>query len=162
LSHNNAKKLGHISVASKTIQDRRAPKVVPGGRKLHDYVNTYFHARNPMMYVILMQQDHLYLTVLRINTDILDLPNVVITDSNTAGDYAIFHASPRGLAIVDRELTFAIDWTHPDQIEYFRRKSAKCAEVLFLIEYPLNIYSGLMFPVRKQKPHLKRLALIFL
>ncbi|MBM4275970.1 MAG: DUF4433 domain-containing protein, partial [Deltaproteobacteria bacterium] len=85
LSHNNAKKLRHISVASQTIQDRREPKVVPGGRKLHDYVNTYFHARNPMMYLILRQQDHLKLTVLRIDTDILDLPNVVITDGNAAG-----------------------------------------------------------------------------
>ena len=130
LSHNNAKKLRHISVASQTIQDRREPKVVPGGRKLHDYVNTYFHARNPMMYLILRQQDHLKLTVLRIDTDILDLPNVVITDGNAAGDYAIFRPSPMGLAIVDKELTFAINWTHPDPIEYFRRKSAKCAEVL--------------------------------
>jgi hypothetical protein len=130
LSHNNAKKLGHISVASQTIQDRRDPKVVPGGRKLHDYVNTYFHARNPMMYLILKQQDHLNITVLRINTNILEFPNVVITDGNAAGDYTIFRASSRGLAIVDKELTFAINWTHPDAIEYFRRKSAKCAEVL--------------------------------
>ena len=27
-------------------------------------------------------------------------------------------------------MTFAENWTHPDPIEYYRRKAAKCAEVL--------------------------------
>ena len=37
---------------------------------------------------------------------------------------------PAGLEIVDRALTFADDWTDPDRIQYFRKKSAKCAEIL--------------------------------
>ena len=31
---------------------------------------------------------------------------------------------------MNRELTFAEYWTSPDQIDYWRRKAAKCAEVL--------------------------------
>jgi hypothetical protein len=34
------------------------------------------------------------------------------------------------LAIVDHARTFAEYWTHPDYIEQYRRKAAKCAEVL--------------------------------
>ncbi len=37
---------------------------------------------------------------------------------------------PRGLSIVDKDMTFAEYWTHPDPFEAMRRKSAKCAEVL--------------------------------
>src|SRR5437763_55478 len=33
-------------------------------------------------------------------------------------------------AIVNRDLTFADFWADPDRIQYFRKKSAKCAEVL--------------------------------
>ncbi len=32
--------------------------------------------------------------------------------------------------MVDKELVFAERWTDPDPIAYYRRKSAKCAEVL--------------------------------
>lgn len=41
-----------------------------------------------------------------------------------------FGAGAAGLAIVDRALTFAPFWTDQNPIEYYRRKSAKCAEVL--------------------------------
>jgi hypothetical protein len=112
LSHKRAKKITHNSVAMEVIQERREKKVVPGGRPLQDYVNLYFHARNPMLYVL--QSRH------------VDL----ITDSNASSDYARFVPAPRGLSIVDKEMTFAEYWTHPDPFEAMRRKSAKCAEVL--------------------------------
>ncbi|MGB9616904.1 MAG: DarT ssDNA thymidine ADP-ribosyltransferase family protein, partial [Desulfomonilaceae bacterium] len=50
LSYNQAKREKHQSVAMDDIQDRRARVVVPRGRKLHEYVNLYICARNPMMY----------------------------------------------------------------------------------------------------------------
>ncbi len=73
---------------------------------------------------------HLDLCVLQVSTGVLDLPGVVITDMNASSNYARFAAAPGGLSIVDRNLTFAEDWTDPDQIQYYRKKSAKCAEVL--------------------------------
>jgi hypothetical protein len=70
------------------------------------------------------------LCVLAISPDVLDLEGVVVTDGNASGDYVRFGAAPSGLQIVNRELTFAEYWTDPDTIQYYRKKSAKCAEVL--------------------------------
>ncbi|MEW6667883.1 MAG: DUF4433 domain-containing protein [Thermodesulfobacteriota bacterium] len=102
--------------------------VVPGGRKLHEYVNLYICARNPMMYK--RQAQHQNLCVLRIASEIIDLAGVVITDGNASGAYARFSAAPKGLTIVDRDRTFAEYWTDPDEIIEWRKKAAKCAEVL--------------------------------
>jgi ssDNA thymidine ADP-ribosyltransferase, DarT len=49
LSHAEAKKITHLSVALQAVQDKRDAKRVPGGLPLHEYANVYFHARNPMM-----------------------------------------------------------------------------------------------------------------
>jgi hypothetical protein len=110
------------------IQDRRAKVTVPGGRKLHDYVNLYICARNPMMYK--RQAQHQEICVLTISPNIIDLPGVVVSDRNASSDYAIFKAAPGGLSIVNREWTFAEYWTDADQIIEWRKKAAKCAEVL--------------------------------
>ena len=128
LSHQSVEKITHDSVAMQEIQDRRAKVIVPGGRRLHEYVNLYICARNPMLYK--RQAKHAELCVLRISPEVLDLPGVVVTDANASSPYVRFAAAPRGLNIVNRESTFAEYWTDPDPIQYFRRKSAKCAEVL--------------------------------
>ena len=46
LSHESAGKLMHHSVAMQPMQERRDVKTVPGGLRLHQYANLYFHARN--------------------------------------------------------------------------------------------------------------------
>ncbi len=68
--------------------------------------------------------------MLRVSPDVLDLPGVVVTSGNASSRWVRFGAGAAGLSIVDRALTFAEWWTHQDEIEYFKRKSAKCAEVL--------------------------------
>jgi hypothetical protein len=128
LSHVRAARVMHTSVAMQEIQDRRADVRVPGGRKLHEYVNLYICARNPMLYKRLSEREQL--CVLSVSPDVLDLPGVAITDGNASGNYVRFAGGSGGLAIVNRDLTFADDWTDPDRIQYFRKKSAKCAEVL--------------------------------
>ncbi len=129
LSHNGARGLGpHCTIAKPEVQNLRARIKVPQGLPLHDYVNLYICARNPMLF--LRKAQHATLSVLRIGTAVLDLAGVVITDQNAASDYVRFVPSPDGLSIVDRDLTFAEYWTHEDQIEFWRHKSIKCAEVL--------------------------------
>jgi hypothetical protein len=128
LSHARATEIPHVSVAMPEIQDIRATKVVPQGRPLHEYVNLYLHARNPMMWV--RKEQHEQLCVIRVSADVLDIEDAVITDQNASSKYVRFAPAPDGLAIVDRERTFAEDWRHPDQITYWRQKSMKCAEVL--------------------------------
>jgi ssDNA thymidine ADP-ribosyltransferase, DarT len=129
LSHNQVRKLKHRSVAMQEVQDLRAQKVIPGGMRLHDYGNLYVCARNPMMYK--RKGEHDGLCVLSVSTDVLDIAGTVITDQNAAGRYVRFAASPEGLSHVNKDLTFARDWRHPDdQIAAWRHKAAKCAEVL--------------------------------
>lgn len=128
LSHERASRVSHDSVAMQEIQDLRAKVVVPGGRRLHEYANLYVCGRNPMSYK--RRSRHAELCVVRVSPAVLDLPGVVVTDGNASSLYVRFANAPDGLRIVDRELTFAGSWTDPDPIQYFRRKFAKCAEIL--------------------------------
>jgi hypothetical protein len=128
LSHDGAAGLPHSSVSMQDMQDRRAKVVIPGGRRLHEYANLYICARNPMLYKRLAYRDSL--CVLSVNTSILDAPGVVVTSANAASEYVRFAPAPEGLRMVDRDLVFAEYWTDSDQIQYFRRKAFKCAEVL--------------------------------
>jgi len=128
LSNHGCKTHKHLSVAMSEIQDKRARIRVPGGKPLHEYVNLYICARNPMLFK--RKDVHEDLCVLRVSPDVLDLPDVVVSDSNAVSEYARFASAPKGLVIVDKELTFAEYWTDPDPIQKFRKAAKKCAEVL--------------------------------
>ena len=74
---------------------------------------------------------HRDLAVLRVSTDVLDLPGAVIADRNAASNIVRFAPSPGGLSRLDYGKIFATYWTHPDDpIEEMEHKSIKCAEVL--------------------------------
>lgn len=129
LSHKRAKRIAHKSVALDVIQDRRKNKVVPGARPLHDYVNLYFDARNPMLY--LRRDKHAEICILRVDSSVMEFPGVVIADRNASSGYARFYAYPEGLRFIDREVVYAEYWTHPDDpVLEMEHKSKKCAEVL--------------------------------
>ena len=129
LSHRRAAAVAHESVAMSQIQARRARIRVPSGRPLHEYVNLYFHARNPMMSK--RRAQHATLCVLRVSTNVLDLLDVVIADRNASSDHVRWLAAPDGLDRLDHGTIFAEYWTHPgDQVAEWRHRSAKCAEVL--------------------------------
>ncbi len=153
LSHNRAKRVRHESVAMKEIQDRRARVTVPAGKTLHDYVNLYIYARNPMMYK--RRTEFRELCVLRVSPDVIDLPGVVITDGNACGEYVRFSAAPKGLAIVDRNWTFADDWRDPDPIQYYRKKTAKCAEVLVPDKVAPHFITGAFVACREARTTLE-------
>ena len=123
-----AKRLPSESLAMPEIQERRASRSVPRGRSLHDYAPLYICARNPMLYK--RRSKHMRICVLQISTDVLDQPGVVIADGNAASDYTAFWRSPDGLAKVDRDAVFMVDWRDPNRIIYWRNKNTKCAEVL--------------------------------
>ena len=128
LSHERAKVLSHRSVAMQEVQDLRDKKRVPGGLRLHQYANLYFHARNPMLYK--RKDDAARLCVLRISTDIRHEKGVVFTDCNAASGYVRF-LHPSQARLLDVDATFALDWRHPgDVIAEIRHRSQKCAEVL--------------------------------
>ena len=128
LSHSRAARIRHSSIANKQVQARRAPSKIPNGLALHDYVNTYFDARNAMMYDVRDDRDdHV---VLRVSPDILDLPGVVVSDGNAACFGTVFYPAPAGLANLDEARVYARYWTHPDYWEYLERKRQRQAEGL--------------------------------
>ncbi len=94
LPYNRARELPHCSVAMRKMQQRCKVKVVPNGRPLHDYVNLYFHARNPMLYRL--REQHATLCVLQIDTAVLDVAGAIITDGNAASNNTAFYPSPKG------------------------------------------------------------------
>jgi hypothetical protein len=128
LSYERAAALDHDSVAMPEIQDKRDRKQVPGGLKLHQYANLYFHARNPMMYKRKDEADQL--CVLRISVDVCAEDGVVFADRNASSDYVRF-LHPSQWKLLSFDDIYAISWTHPnDPPAYYRHRSIKCAEVL--------------------------------
>ncbi len=140
LSHAEASKLPHHSVALQEVQDKRDKIQISGGRALHEYANVYFHARNPMM--SRRRNEAHSLCVLRVSTEILKIPGAVITDQNAVSKYVKFSAPDR-LKLMDLDYIFAANWKHPDnQIEEWRHSSAKCAEVLIPKNIPPDYLLG--------------------
>jgi hypothetical protein len=143
MSHVRAARLSPRSIADPAVQARRARKVVPqSGRRLHEYVNLYFNARNPMLYTRMALHDKL--CVLRIAPEVLDTPGAVIADCNASSDYVAFWPSPDGLSRIVYEHTFAEWWRRPDldQIEQWRLKSATQAELLVPDVVPADLILG--------------------
>jgi hypothetical protein len=129
LSHNRAGSLGHRSVAMAEIQEIRSNKQIPGARRLHDYANLYFDAHNPMLSRLRSRNSQI--CILRIDATVLDLPDVIVADQNAASSYVRFDTVSIGLRALDKERVFARYWKHEDdQIEEWRHKAEKCAEVL--------------------------------
>jgi hypothetical protein len=130
LSHNLSMRLPHRSVAMQKIQDRRIDKKIPGtNKKLHEYANLYFDAHNPMLSKRRDQNN--IICVLRINSEVIDLPGVIIADRNASSDYVRFYPPEEGLTAIDKNRLFAKYWTHPEnEYDEWAHKSIKCAEVL--------------------------------
>tara|TARA_R110000796_G_scaffold219504_1_gene335515 strand:+ start:18870 stop:19421 length:552 start_codon:yes stop_codon:yes gene_type:complete len=133
LCHEKAAALAHGDISMAAIQERRDRVRVPGGLMLHQYANLYLDARNPMMYKRRDQVDQL--CVLSITATILQVDDVVVADQNASSDYVRFYSAD-GIGNLDLDLVYADDWRHPNQIAYWRHKSAKCAEVLVPSEVP--------------------------
>jgi len=70
LSHRQADRLAHDSVAMPEVQERRKNKLIPGARHLHEYANLYFDAHNPMLSMRRAQNDAV--CVLRADCAVLD------------------------------------------------------------------------------------------
>ncbi len=131
LSHRRIRKLKvkHVSVAMEEVQDRREGKIVPGGLPLHDYVNMYINGRNATLYRMQLKNPQETLCILRVDPDVLGLPDVVMTDRNAAS-WSRYSAGADGLEHIDKDVVFARYWNHSDEKEKAWHKAAMCAEVL--------------------------------
>ena len=129
MSHERAQALPHESVASVSVQANRQGRSVPGGLRLHEYVNLYMTARNPMLN-LLVRSRLTSLCVVEVDGAVMDIPGVVVTDQNAARTAVRFMPAPDGLEHIEEADVFRGYWTHADPEEEYRRKGAKCAEVL--------------------------------
>lgn len=131
LSHQGASKLLHQSIANPEVNDRREKTKVTNGLPLHQYVNLYFNARNPMMYTLKCNRDISKLCVLIIDSSVMELPESVITDENAARAYTSFKPYPEGLDMLDFELIYERYWKHPDDpIMDEKHEGIMCSETL--------------------------------
>lgn len=131
LCHESSRRLAHRSVASPEVQARRASRRIPQGLRLHQYANLYFNGRNAMFYRILHDYDVSRrarpedLTLLRVSTDVLDLPGVVVTDINAAADVAPrWYTVDEGTAGLEHSVIFAQYWNS------YEHRQRMMAEVL--------------------------------
>ncbi len=142
LSHNEAQRIHHRSIAEQRVQERRKNKKIPGTTKsLHDFANLYFDAHNPMLSARRHMNDTI--CILRIKKDILSLDGVIVTDQNASRD-CWFKPIREGLPLLNHEEVFAQYWTNRDNpMEEYRLKGIKCAEVLV----PKSVKPGYIFAV---------------
>lgn len=116
------------SLALPEVQERRNAKRVPNGLPIHDYVNLYFDARNPMMYSRLNRRGEL--VIVRVDPAVMSQPGAIITDGNAASESTLFLPSPAGLVQLDESLVYAHSWNDPDPWRKIEKRRARCAEVL--------------------------------
>ncbi|GMU92699.1 MAG: hypothetical protein AMXMBFR4_17570 [Candidatus Hydrogenedentota bacterium] len=141
LSHERASEVQHESIAMPKIQARRTNRRIAGGRNLHEYVNLYFDAHNPMLSAV--RGENGCICVLRVKPCVLDMPDVVIADRNAASNYTRFLPVEAGLRALDRDRVYAQYWTHRDDpFEEMRHRSEKCAEVLVPDQVPAELIVG--------------------
>ena len=146
--HNRAKRLPHRSIASESVQDRRRPKSVPGGLRLHNYANLYFDARNAMMYYLKDEPD---LVVIRVSPDVLDIPDAVVADGNAAAEPTRFYSSPGGLRHLDSTRIFAWSWDDPNYWVKKEKKRVRQAEVLVPYLVPSDYIEGCYVDTREKR-----------
>lgn len=155
LSYRRAEGVARASIALQDVVQLRANTVI-AGRSLHDYASLYISPRNPMLFK--RSSIHDRICVLRVSADVLDIPDVIITDSNAGSKYVRYGLAPAGLAIVDRDRTLAESWTHKDQIDQWRHSAQKCAEVLVPDSVPPRYVIGAYVSCDKSRRSLEQLV----
>jgi ssDNA thymidine ADP-ribosyltransferase DarT-like protein len=123
------------SVADTEVQALRAAVTIPGGGPLHSRVNLYFDARNAMMSRLRHLNDTL--AVLGVSGDVLDLPDVIVTDRNAASGDATFRPAAEGIAALSEDEVYAEWW-----IQSRDAKQKRQAEVLVPRRVPPEYITG--------------------
>ncbi len=143
LSRNKIKKEGIITydISDSGVQDRRRRKKIPGTNKsLHDYVNLYFDAHNPMLSKRRDKNDDI--CVLRVNKAVLNIQGVIVTDKNAARD-CWFKPVDDGLPLLNKDEIYADFWIYPDDpVREYKHAGIKCAEVLVPNHVPSSYIVG--------------------
>lgn len=132
LSHTRASHVTHTKVDLDTVQEIRSHIRVSPTRMLHDHANLYVCGRNAMMYHVVHHNPIDTVCLLRVSPDVLDLPEVVVTDGNASrvGVTRLDDAAT-GIAGLDFARVHHQSWIHDaDPVATYEHKRVKQAEVL--------------------------------
>lgn len=134
LSHKRAEFIrNHISLANEDVQDLRAVKILPNGRRLHEYVNLFIDYWNPMLYTLCKNKTVGELCILEISLAVMENNGVYISSGNAAAHRTEFYNLPDGISKLDFESIFRRSWVEgfPEHgISYEELKIIKNAELL--------------------------------
>ena len=133
LCHSRAHETANpTDISDLEVNRRRSDKIDPIQRRpLHDYVNLYFRARNPMLSARRQLQSDL--VVLYVDRRLLQEPGVVFTDGNAASDATRFFDDLSDLTELDWDCLEADFWNDFDD-----GKRKRCAEILVPDRVPLS------------------------
>jgi hypothetical protein len=134
LSHSEAKTVFHTSVANAEINSMRADKRLSSGKSIHDYVNLFFNARNPMLFRCFWDYDHgsnpNALCILKVAHTVLWRSNVLVTDGNAAHHRTTDAPLTAGSVMLDRRMVYAKSWNSASQSQKDENTRCMMAEVL--------------------------------
>lgn len=100
LSHASVleREVSYRAIYDSEIVSNRQEKLAPDGQSLWQFANVYFQARNPMMYRVAHEKGKNDLAVIGLNSSVLSLPGVFITDGNAANTGTNFYYQREGMA----------------------------------------------------------------
>lgn len=123
------------SIADPEVQELRASKVIPGGGRLHGYANLYFDSHNAMLSRLRHLNDTI--AIIRVDDQVLDLPDVIVTDRNAAAGDVIFRPAESGLGALNEEDVYKVWWSGDRD-----SRQKRCAEVLVPRRVPPEYIRG--------------------
>lgn len=100
LSHASVleREVSYRAIYDSEIVSNRQEKLAPDGQSLWQFANVYFQARNPMMYRVAHEKGKNDLAIIGLNSSVLSLPGVFITDGNAANTGTNFYYQREGMA----------------------------------------------------------------
>ena len=151
LSYEKARGIDHTSIAMEDVQQKRNTVYIPNGMPLHKYANLYFSSWNPMLSK--KRNENEDICILMIDSVVLDMEGAVISDGNASSEYASFYSPMEGLRTINFDMVYARSWTDDNRYEYFKKKSAKCAEVLipYRISYDYIVCAAVVSENAREK-----------
>ncbi len=106
-AHVEAEHVQYTRIYDEQIISSRQKKTTPDHKSLWNFANFYFNPRNPMLYRVICEKSIEDIAVLALRTDILNHPDVFVTDGNAAsGPTKFFPASQQRevLLQIDKEI----------------------------------------------------------
>ena len=150
-----------LDISNPEVQSLRRKKSIrapdnQSTRPLHDYVNLYPQPFNAMMVAVRLEKPYLNLCVLRISSDILDIPGTLITNMNAAcADAKAFKPSDWTLPPAEfeaiRSLSFNNSDTKANESTQKTFKRTRQFEVLVLNFIPSRYINGIFVPNERLK-----------